>query len=193
MTTLQQALNDVELELHTLETATPRNSATVDRGELRVVDEGSVILRAGGTMFFGEGGSAVSSDYSLPDRTGWQIGTERRGTAVVVLNDTPGTDLEVTTADSSVEYEEISLSVEEPTEIELGEFSALIVQVFDVVPEAGNLSVGDAQIMPTQVYKSRKLQYAYSYMDTLTEGTVIVTDIPNLIVRVARLSVNNAS
>lgn len=193
MSTLIKSLADIELELHTLETATPRNSATVSRGGLSVVDEGRVIVEAGGTVFFGEGGSAVSGNYSITESTGWQVGTERRGSSIVVLNDIPGAGLEVTTADSSVGYEVVSLDNTQPTILELGTASSMIVQLFHTSESRGDLTIDGESIYPTSVIKSKKEQWAYSYMSSVHSDVAFVTTLTNVEIRVARLSVNNAS
>ena len=193
MSTLTQSLSDIELELHTLETATPRNSATVSRGGLSVVDEGRVIVEAGGTVFFGEGGSAVSGNYSITESTGWQVGTERRGSSIVVLNDIPGAELEVTTADSSVVYEVVPLDSTQPTSLELGTSSSMIVQIFHTSETKGDLVIDGENIYPTSIIKSKKEQWAYSYMSSVHSDVDFVTTLTNVEIRVARLSVNNAS
>lgn len=193
MSTLIKSLADIELELHTLETATPRNSATVSRGGLSVVDEGRVIVEAGGTVFFGEGGSAVSGDYSLTESTGWQVGTERRGSSIVVLNDIPGSGLEVTTADSSVVYEVVPLDSTQPTSLELGTSSSMIVQLFHTSETKCDLVIDGENIYPTSIIKSKKEQWAYSYMSSAHSDVDFVTTLADVEIRVARLSVNNAS
>ena len=193
MSTLFEQVRALEDELHTLETATPRNSATVDRGGLEVVDEGSVIVEKGGTVFFEEGGAAMSHDFSIEQGTGWQIGTERRGTSVVVLHDVQGASLDVSSADSSAEYEEISVTPGETITVAMGEASMLIVQVFGVWPDVGSLVISGEAVRPSEVIKSKKAQWAYSYMGHFTEDTSIYTDLENLKARVVRLSVNNAA
>lgn len=193
MSTLIDQIRAIEEELHTLETATPRNSATVDRGGLEVVDEGSVIVTRGGTVLFEEGGAAMSHDFSIEDGTGWQIGTERRGSSVVVLHGVSGTSLEVSSADSTAKYEEIAVTSGEDSTIEILGASMMIVQIFGVWPETGSLIVGKDTVIPNEVIKSQKAQWAYSYMGNFTENTVIRSDLPNLQARVVRLSVNNAA
>lgn len=193
MSNLQQRLRTIEEEIHTLETATPRNSATVDRGGLGVVDEGSIILEAGGTIFFGEGGSAISANYDMEEHTGWQIGTERRGSSVVVLNDAPGEDLQVTTANSSVVYEEVEVPVQEVTVVPLGSASSVIIQLFAIREERSAVAVSGHDVVPTQVVKSQKEQWAYSYMGNFSDDVHIYTDMEDLTVRSVKLTVNNAS
>lgn len=193
MTTLQQRLGAIERELHTLETATPRNSASVDRGGLSVVDEGSVILEAGGTVYFGEGGSAVSGDYDLEEQRGWQIGTERRGTSVVVVNDVPGTETEVSTANSSASYEEVSIEVEQDNIIELGEDSMLIVQLHHISPDRGSIEINNQSVLESEIIKSAKTQWTYNHMETFSQDVNITTDLAEVTARVVRLSVNNVS
>lgn len=193
MSTLIEQIRAIEEELHTLETATPRNSATVDRGGLEVVDEGSVIVARGGTVLFEEGGAAMSHDFSIEDGTGWQIGTERRGSSVVVLHGVSGTSLEVSSADSTATYEEITATPGEDTTIEILGSSMMIIQVFGVWPERGILTVAGETVTPNEVIKSKKSQWAYSYMGHFTENIVIRSDLPDLQARVVRLSVNNAA
>lgn len=193
MSTLIEQIRAIEEELHTLETATPRNSATVDRGGLEVVDEGSVIVASGGTVLFEEGGAAMSHDFSIEDGAGWQIGTERRGSSVVVLHDVAGTSLEVSSADSTAKYEEIAATPGEDLTIGLLGASMMIVQIFGVWPEMGTLTVSGGTVTPNEVIKSQKTQWAYSYMDHFTENAVVRTDLPNLQARVVRLSVNNVA
>lgn len=193
MSTLIEQIRAIEEELHTLETATPRNSATVDRGGLEVVDEGSVIVARGGTVLFEEGGAAMSHNFSIADGTGWQIGTERRGSSVVVLHGVARSTLEVSSADSTAKYEEISVTSGEDTTVEILDASLMIVQIFGVWSENGLLTVEGDTVTPNEVIKSQKSQWAYSYMGHFTENIVIRSDLPNLQVRVVRLSVNNAS
>lgn len=193
MTNLQRRLRDIEEELHTLETATPRNSATVDRGAMSIVDGGSVVLQEGGTMFFAEGGSAISSNYDIEEKLGWQIGTERRGTSVVVLNDAPGRGLQVTTANSSVVYEEIPTTPGEVTVIPKGDYSSVIIQLFEVREGKSTVVISGRDLTPTRVYKSQKEQWAYNYMSTFSEDIHIYTDMNDLVVRCSWLSVNNVS
>lgn len=193
MSDLQARLRAIEQEIHTLETATPRNSATVDRGGLSVVDEGSVIVETGGTVFFDEGGSATSSEFSLVAGTGWQIGTERRGSSVVVLNDAPAYSLEVTTANSSAIYEELLLNVDEDNDVPLDGSTSTMVQIFYVTDTPGDIRVDGLSLAPTMVIKSQKDQWAYSYMGTFTNDVTIHTTMPDVSVRVLRLTVNNAS
>lgn len=193
MSDLQKRLRDIEEELHTLETATPRNSATVDRGAMSIVDGGSVVLQEGGTMFFAEGGSAISSNYDIEEKLGWQIGTERRGTSVVVLNDAPGRGLQVTTANSSVVYEEIPTTPGEVTVIPKGDYSSVIIQLFEVREDKSTVVISGRDLTPTRVYKSQKEQWAYNYMNTFSEDIHIYTDMNDLVVRCSRLSVNNVS
>lgn len=193
MSDLQKRLRDIEEELHTLETATPRNSATVDRGAMSIVDGGSVVLQEGGTMFFAEGGSAISSNYDIEEKLGWQIGTERRGTSVVVLNDAPGRGLQVTTANSSIVYEEIFATPGEVTVIPKGDHSSVIIQLFEVREGKSTVVISGRDLTPTRVYKSQKEQWAYNYMSTFSEDIHIYTDMNDLVVRCSRLSVNNVS
>lgn len=193
MSDLQKRLRDIEEELHTLETATPRNSATVDRGAMSIVDGGSVVLQEGGTMFFAEGGSAISSNYDIEEKLGWQIGTERRGTSVVVLNDAPGRGLQVTTANSSVVYEEIPTTPGEVTVIPKGDHSSVIIQMFEVREDKSTVVISGRDLTPTRVYKSQKEQWAYNYMSTFSEDIHIYTDMNDLVVRCSWLSVNNVS
>lgn len=193
MSDLQSRLRNIEANLHTLETATPRNAAAVGRGEFSVVGEGNVILEQGGTVSFDEGGSAISANFSLEDRTGWQIGTERRGSSVVVINDAPSESLTVTTSNSSVVFETIPLTPEETINVPLQGASSMIIQLFTVSERLGSVVMGGSEIKPTGVIKSQKPQWAYSYMETLTSSIDISTDISEVSVRVARLSVNNAS
>lgn len=193
MSDLQKRLRDIEEELHTLETATPRNSATVDRGAMSIVDGGSVVLQEGGTMFFAEGGSAISSNYDIEEKLGWQIGTERRGTSVVVLNDAPGRGLQVTTANSTVVYEEIPTTPGEVTVIPKGDYSSVIIQLFEVREDKSTVVISGRDLTPTRVYKSQKEQWAYNYMSTFSEDIHIYTDMNDLVVRCSWLSVNNVS
>lgn len=193
MSTLLDQIRALEDELHTLETATPRNSATVDRGGLEVVDEGSIIVEQGGTVFFEEGGAAMSHDFSIEDGTGWQIGTERRGSSVIVLQDVQGVSLDVTSADSSAEYEKISVTPGEAVTVGVGEASMLILQVFGVWPAVGSLVISGEAVRPSEVIKSQKTQWAYSFMGHFTEDASIYTDLENLEIRVVRLSVNNSA
>lgn len=193
MSTLQQRLKAIELEVHTLETATPRNSASVDRGGLSVVDEGSVILESGGTVYFDEGGSAISWDYDLDSQHGWQVGTERRGTSVVVLNDVPGLDLNVTTANSEASYEEIEAEAGAPIQIQLGGYSMMMVQLHHVAPIKGSIMVDGFEVFPTEIIKSKITQWAYGHLGTYHGDVEVLTDLEGLVVRVTRLLVNNVS
>lgn len=193
MSTFFEQVRAIEEELHRLETATPRNSATVDRGGLQVVDEGNIIVEQGGTVFFREGGSAISDDFSIEEGIGWQIGTERRGSSVVVLNDVPGTSLPITTANSSVDYEEVLLTPGEIYTALLGDSSTMITQIFHVTEVSGMLAANGETISPSEVLKSQKTQWAYSYMNYSDTDVEIVTDLPGVQVRLARLSVNNAA
>lgn len=193
MSTLIEQIRAIEEELHTLETATPRNSATVDRGGLEVVDEGSVIVARGGTVRFEEGGAAMSHDFSIEEGTGWQIGTERRGSSVVVLHGVARSSLEVSSADSTAEYEEIPTTPGEDATVEILGSSMMIVQIFGVWPEVGTLVVAGDTVTSQEVIKSQKAQWAYSYIGHFTENIVIRSDLPDLQVRVVRLSVNNAA
>lgn len=193
MSTLNDSIRSIEEELHTLETATPRNSATVDRGGLSVVDEGSVIVEAGGTVFFDEGGAAASGNFSIIDKTGWQIGTERRGTSILVFNDAPGESLEVTTADSSADYEEVQLVPGEDSTISLGEASTMYVHLFHTSESLGNVTINGEILRASEVFKSQKTQWVYSYMRCSAEDVVVSTDMEEVQVRVLRLSVNNAA
>lgn len=193
MRDLQRRLRAIEEEIHTLETATPRNSATVDRGAMSIVEGGSLILQKGGTMLFEEGGSAISANYDIEEKTGWQIGTERRGSSVVVLNDVPGSDLQVTTANSSADYDELTLATDEVTVISIGSSSSVIVQLFEVREEKSTVVISDHAVMPSKVFKSQKEQWVYSYMGTFSEDIHIYTDMPGMVVRYVKLSVNNVS
>lgn len=193
MSTFFEQVRAIEEELHNLETATPRNSATVDRGGLQVVDEGSILVEQGGTVFFREGGSAISDDFSIESGKGWQIGTERRGSSVVVLKDIPGADLTVTTANSSVKYEEVLLVPDETYTVLLGESSTMIVQVFHVSEATGSLKIAGETVRPNEVIKSQKTQWAYSYMGYSDTDVDLLTALEGVQVRIARLSVNNAA
>lgn len=193
MSTMLQRLKAIELELHTLETATPRNSASVDRGGLSVVDDGSVILEAGGTVYFAEGGSAVSGDYDLDTQAGWQIGTERRGSSVVVINDIPSLSLDVSTANSEAVYEEIDLVVGEPNLISLEGYTMMILQLHLVSPLLGIIRVDGAEIYPSKVIKSREEQWTYGHLGTYHNDVEVTTDLEGVSVKLTKLSVNNVS
>lgn len=193
MSDLQTRLQEIEQEIHTLETATPRNSATVDRGGLLVVDEGSIIVETGGTVFFDEGGAATSSAFSITEGTGWQIGTERRGSSVVVLNDAPTYNLEVTTANSTAVYEELILSSDEENHIHLSGASSLMIQIFFVTDDPGNITVQGVNLAPSGIIKSQKNQWAYSYMGTFVDDVTVQTTMADVSARVLRLTVNNAA
>lgn len=193
MSSLFDRMREIERELHTLETATPRNSATVDRGGLSVVEDGSVILEAGGTVRFDEGGSATTPTFDISSGTGWKIGTERRGSSVVVINDTPSVELDVTTANSTSVYEEVQVAPGEPVEILLGDASMVMVQLLHIGVDRGIVSVDGESIVPGRVIKSRKEQWAYSYMGTFSQDTSVQTDLEDVSVRLLRITVNNVS
>lgn len=193
MKKLTDILTDIEKEIHTLETATPRNSATVSRGGLRVVDDGKVIVVDGGTVYFDEGGSAVSSNYSIEDKSGWQIGTERRGSSIVVFNDAPGAGLTVSTANSSSGYEEIHLTAGETSTVSVEGYSAVVLHVFHTSLISGSITLAGHTVSPRKIIKSQKDQWAFSYMTMYTDDVEVMTDMDNVVLRVAYLSVNNAS
>lgn len=193
MSSLFDRMREIERELHTLETATPRNSATVDRGGLSVVEDGSVILEAGGTVRFDEGGSATTPTFDISSGTGWKIGTERRGSSVVVINDTPSVSLDVTTANSTSVYEELQVAPREPVEVALSGATMIIVQLFHINEVKGTVLVGGESIEPSRVMKSKKEQWAYSYMGTISQDTTVQTDLEDVSVRLLRITVNNVS
>lgn len=193
MSSLFDRMREIERELHTLETATPRNSATVDRGGLSVVEDGSVILEAGGTVRFDEGGSATTPTFDISSGTGWKIGTERRGSSVVVINDTPSVALDVTTANSTSVYEELQVAPGEPVEVALSGATMIIVQLFHINEVKGTVLVGGESIEPSRVMKSKKEQWAYSYMGTISQDTTVQTDLEDVSVRLLRITVNNVS
>lgn len=193
MSSLFDRMREIERELHTLETATPRNSATVDRGGLSVVEDGSVILEAGGTVRFDEGGSATTPTFDISSGTGWKIGTERRGSSVVVINDTPSVALDVTTANSTSVYEELQVAPREPVEVALSGATMIIVQLFHINEVKGTVLVGGESIEPSRVMKSKKEQWAYSYMGTISQDTTVQTDLEDVSVRLLRITVNNVS
>lgn len=193
MSTLLEQVRAIEEELHTLETATPRNSATIDRGSLQVVDEGNIVVGQGGTVLFEEGGAAMSHDFSIEDGTGWQIGTERRGSSVVVLSDVTDSTLDIKPSNSTALYEEVSVTPGEESKVELLDASMMIVQIFGVWPSAGTLTVSGNDVRPSEVIKSKKTQWAYSFMGHFTEDATVLTSLENLQARVVRLSVNNAA
>lgn len=193
MISLFDRIREIERELHTLETATPRNSATVDRGGLSVVGEGSITLEAGGTVRFDDGGSATTPDFDITEGTGWKIGTERRGSSVVVINDALDTTLNVTTANSSADYEEVTLDPLNPLPIGLEGHSLMTIQLYHVSEVRGEITVGDKKISPSSVMKSRKDQWVYTYMGSLTEDITAQTDLAGVSLRILRLTVNNVS
>ena len=193
MSTLFEQVRAIEEELHTLETATPRNAATIDRCSLQVVDEGNIVVGQGGTVLFEEGGAAMSHDFSIEDGTGWQIGTERRGSSVVVLSDVSDSTLDIEPSNSTALYEEVSVTPGEESTVELLDASMMIVQIFGVWPSTGTLTVSGNDVRPSEVIKSKKAQWAYSFMGHFTEDVTVLTSLENLQARVVRLSVNNAA
>lgn len=191
MTDLHRRLTVIEDQLHRLETATPRNSATVDRGQMSVVDEGSLTVSDGGEVRYEDGGSIVSSDFDSPGGSGWQVGTERRGTSVVVVNDIPGYPVEVSTADSFTDYLEVPVDSE--SLVVLGEYRIAMVSLFHVTDTPGELRVGGRTVHPTNVVKDQTDQYAYAHMGTFDADFTIQTTMSGVSARVLLVSVNNVA
>ena len=158
-----------------------------------MVEDGSVILEAGGTVRFDEGGSATTPTFDISSGTGWKIGTERRGSSVVVINDTPSVALDVTTANSTSVYEELQVAPREPVEVALSGATMIIVQLFHINEVKGTVLVGGESIEPSRVMKSKKEQWAYSYMGTISQDTTVQTDLEDVSVRLLRITVNNVS
>lgn len=190
MSSLEDRLSILEKTVSTIETATPRNSSTVSRGELSVVGQGDIVVESGGTLEFLVGGSVRSDDFDISSGTGWSIGTERRGSAVTALHSVSGVST-VKSASSDTRFS--SYVVDDEMTIELDEFSSMIVQIYHINEFSVDLEVNGQKLYPTEVIHSAKVAYVYTYMDHVVGPVVVNTESDNITVNVLRLLVNNVT
>lgn len=192
MSSLYDRLSSIERTLSTIETATPRNSSVVSQGELSIVDEGILRVVSGGSIKFDEGGYIGSETFNIAEQEGWRVGTERRGSAVVAVSgfsDESNVSYDIKPANSYYEYKDTKITgtylIEPP--------NLAIVSISHVSPVQGTLSVGDLDIPPTMVIKSKVNQYYYSYYGYLAEPTRVDTDLVDVSLRELLITVHNVA
>lgn len=189
MTTLLDRIRSLEKTVSTIETATPRNSTTVQRGELTIASGGTVYIENGGSIKFDVGGSAQSSDFSVNDGTGWCIGTERRGSAVVVVSNIPGAH-DVSPADSYMEFESTTAMAD--ISITSDSKKTVFVAISHITESPGELIINGLTISPIEVIKSSKTQYLYTHLGQHS-SVDISTSMDGIAVKTLSLTVNNVA